>query len=596
VIVQATLLNHQTKVVFFTLTVTAIPTTLTTLNLSTSISADQNFTVYLQYQDGDTTPLENATLGILNPPAQLIYSSFEDLGNGIYRVTLTPLSIGTFDIVFSASKAGYQTDYAGFTLSATIIQTELSVVDELSSESITYSEQSNIFVLYTRVDSGQNVTDAAIRIETPSTGLSSSVVEEVDGGYNIILDPQKSGNWTIYIFASRDNHEESSILFRLEVEPISITVEVVSEPTAMENTDFSVTVKLTEFGTNNTIDDALVWYRFSVSKAGVFREMNSTGVPGEYNVRLSVPLYANSIYRLEINVEKENYRLSDIPDIPFIITPNVFERNSLLIVSSSGVGTFLIIFFVALRISTRRKKAQIANDVANKHRFDDADNIIGVIVMHKKSGIPIYSRIVKGGFEEGIVAAFISAVTHFREEFEAIDEEALTVIPISDIIRAVQTRNLICAFITLRSASMDHNRKMEAYAMQVATYLDDFYTESKPEAAIDARIAEILDYVFDETMDGNLIKFYKAASDEQFPRRYRLLEQLFEDIESRHCSRPVHLASGVSTFGVSEGRGCTLVLEAIEKGLIVQCEDHEQTVEEMEFSEFFKKRNNNDES
>ncbi|MHA2320935.1 MAG: hypothetical protein ACXACG_04685, partial [Candidatus Thorarchaeota archaeon] len=594
VIVHATLLNHEIGVVFFTLTVTAIPTTLTTLNLSTSISADQNFTVYLQYQDEDTTPLENATLGILNPPPQLIYSSFEELGNGVYRVTLTPLSIGTFDIVFSSSKAGYQTDYTGFTLSATIIQTDLNVADDLISDTITYSDQYNLFVLYTRTDSGYNVTDATIRIESPSIGLSSTVVEEVDGGYTIILDPQKSGNWTIYIFASRDNHEESSTLFRLEVEPISISVEFVSELSAMENIEFGVTVKLTEFGTNNTIDDALVWYRFSVSNAGLFREMNSTGVPGEYAVRLSVPLYANSIYRLEISVEKENYRLSDIPDTPFIITPNVIERNSLLIVSSSGVGISLVIFFVALRIFTRKKKAQIEVDIVNKRRFDDADNIIGVIVMHKKSGIPVYSRIVKGGFEEGIVAAFISAVTHFREEFEMFDEEAMTVIPISDIIRAVQTKNLICAFITIRSASMEHNRKMEDYGMQVASYLDDFYTESRPTGVLDTRIAEILDYVFDETMDGNLIKFYKVGEEQQFPRRYRNLEQLLEDIESRHCARPVHLAQGVATFGVSEAHGCTLVLEAIEKRLIMQCDDHEPTVEDMEFADFFNKKNGND--
>lgn len=132
--------------------------------------------------------------------------------------------------------------------------------------------------------------------------------------------------------------------------------------------------------------------------------------------------------------------------------------------------------------------------------------------------------------------------------------------------------------------------------MQVSTYLDDFYTENRPTGALDSRIAEILDYVFDETMDGNLIKFYKVASEQQFPRRYRFLEQLLEDIESRHCARPVHLAQGVATFGVSEARGCTLVLEAIDKGLIMQCEEHEPTVEDMEFVEFFTKKNNNDES
>ena len=167
----------------------------------------------------------------------------------------------------------------------------------------------------------------------------------------------------------------------------------------------------------------------------------------------------------------------------------------------------------------------------------------------------------------------------------------MTVIPISDIIRAVQTRNLICAFITLRSASIEHNRKMESFGQQVATYLDDFYTESKPTSSLDSRITEIIDYVFDETMDGDLIKFYKAASDKQFPRRLRFMEQLLEELDSRHCSRPVYLARGVATYGVSEARGCTLVLEAMEKGIITQCDEHEPSIEDMEFREFFEKKN-----
>ena len=256
-----------------------------------------------------------------------------------------------------------------------------------------------------------------------------------------------------------------------------------------------------------------------------------------------------------------------------------------------GLAVVSIVSLSGLVVYRRKKKAEFVIDIANKRRFDDADNIIGVIVLHKKSGIPIYSRIVKGGFEEGIVAAFISAVTHFREEFETFDEEAMRVIPISDIIRTVQTRNLICAFVTVRSASIDHNRKMESYGMQVGTYLDDIYDDLRPAAATDTKIAQMLDYIFETTMDGSLIKFYKVAISETFPRRYRHLEQLLHDQETKHCSKPVYLAQGVSNFGVTEARGCTLVLEAIEKEFIVQCDDHETIIPKFDFSEFFEERN-----
>ena len=81
----------------------------------------------------------------------------------------------------------------------------------------------------------------------------------------------------------------------------------------------------------------------------------------------------------------------------------------------------------------------------------------------------------------------------------------------------------------------------------------------------------------------------------QFPRRLKFVEQLLEDIDSRHCSRPVYLARGVSTYGVSEARGCTLVLEAMEKGIITQCDEHEPSIEDMEFREFFEKNGKGEE-
>ncbi|MGD9396940.1 MAG: hypothetical protein PVJ05_10970, partial [Candidatus Thorarchaeota archaeon] len=311
ILIRAKLDNHQTQFVLFTLTATSIATTLSVLNSSTSISLDQNFTVTLRFQDEDSIGLENAIISIQNPPTGVAFSQVTNLTEGYYLVTITPLEIGTFDIVFSASKPGYQTDYASFTLTATIIRTDLAI--DLSSSSIIYGQQHDIVVLYTRIDTGKNITGASINVQTSTGDLQWDYSEEVDGGYRITLDPQKAGNWTLYIYASLGTtHEESSTQFQLTVVPISISINFVTELEAMENRPFDIVIKLTNDRTNDTIDDALVWYRFSVSKAGLFREMNSTGVTGEYFVRLSVPLFADSIYRLEINVEKENYVLEEI--------------------------------------------------------------------------------------------------------------------------------------------------------------------------------------------------------------------------------------------------------------------------------------------
>ena len=126
--------------------------------------------------------------------------------------------------------------------------------------------------------------------------------------------------------------------------------------------------------------------------------------------------------------------------------------------------------------------------------------------------------------------------------------------------------------------------------MQASTYLDDFFTADKPPADQDTRIAEILNYVFDETMDGKLIKFHKIETSEKLSKRYRSLEQVLSDMKSTHCSKPLFLAKAVSKYGVSESRGCTLVSEAIEKRLIILCEEHEFPLSDLDLSKFLNKQ------
>jgi len=589
-LVQANLHNHQTRFVFFTLTATEIATSLSVLTPGTTISLDQNFTAYLLFHDEDFTGLEGASLTIPNPPAGASFSEFDDLENGSYRVTVTPLEVGIFDIVFKASKNGYQNGYASLTLGAVRIPTSTHVAGVSSPGSAVFSESYELPVLYERIDTGLNVTGATIDLQaSPITGISWSYIE-ADDGYLITIETTRIGRWTLTITANKTGYASSSVEFILDVNPIPIQVVLLSGYSAVEGRPFGILVRITEQGTSIPVTNASVSFRISTTGSGEFLEMYETTTAGEYTAQFTLPSYSDTTdYTLEVRIEKDNYLyVQGIYEQPFIKTLDIPGRMQPFIIGGSGILAATIILLGGLRISSKKKKVQLDHDLANKRRFDDADNIIGVIVLHKKSGLPIYSKMMKGGFEEGIVAAFITAVTHFREEFEMFDQEAMEVIPISDIIRAVQTRNLICAFITVKSASIDHNRKMEAYARQVGTYLDDLVAEMPSEVA-DSRIIDMLDYIFHTTMDGFLLKFYKVATSEKFPSRYQLLDEIVHDTEMRHCIKPVLLAKGLTSRGLTEAKGCTLVLEAIEKELIVVCEEHESEVPEIDFAEFFSK-------
>ena len=693
ILINASLQDHQTKFASFTLTATSIQALLTAQVSDEIISTDQNTVVTLNLTSAVYGALDGATISPYNPPSGLSVSLVTPLGGGLYNITITPLDIGSYQIVFIAYALNHNEATTLVSLEVTPIQTTLRVDGGFSSASVEYSSGFDLLIFFERDDGSMNISSATIDVTFTSFETLEWENISLAEGYIIRFTTDQVGRWEFTVTASRLGHQTEDIQFVIFITevgtdlsgfspsedlgfggvytftfhyylvgndtagiagatvvatgsgsewmtyddlgngyynitvtpdglghrvvdltfqitgyqsrtvPFDFTVAatevqvVMQPPNWYRYHEFNISIQLVEVESRNVVTDAIITFQLIHNQLIELEGyLNETDVAGVYASTVYPQWFEDSGYTLRILIEKENYALvGDHYDVNVVqnVRPDdvVAQFIATVVPPIIGIIGFCVVAIVGQVTRTKRKKAQIAIDMSNRRRFEDADNIIGVIVMHKNSGIPIYSRIVKGGFEEGIVAAFISAVTHFREEFEMFDDEAMKVIPISDIIRAVQTKNLICAFITLRSASMEHNRKMELYGDQVATYLDDFYNESRPESAIDSRIAEILDYIFDETMDGKLIKFYKATSEQQFPKRYRLLEQLLEDIDTRHCSRPVHLAKGVATFGISEARGCTLILEAIDKRLIAQCEDHESTIEEMGFAEFFEKKN-----
>jgi hypothetical protein len=588
VIIRASLFNYQPWDIRFTLTTTALESSLTVLNTSTTISLDQTFTVYFEFKDKDGVGLDGANLSVQSPPAGVSFAIFEPLGNGEYRITITPLEIGVFDIIFRANKTGYQNVLASFTLGAIRIPTNLRVSSGLSSDSIMFSQQYNLSLLYERIDTHINVTGAFIDLQaSPETDISFSYLE-VEGTYVLFIDTTRTGRWTLTITAQKTGHASSSVEFILDVDPIPIHVELLSGGQVIEGRPYELVVRLTQQGTSNPVTNASIAYRLSPSGTEPFHVMQETSTAGVYLAQIPVPLYsAAADYILEISIEKDNYVYEQgIYTQPFVITIDYDARLVQTASWGGGIIAAVFILFAMLRLSTKKKKKQLEFDLVNKRRFDDADNIIGVIILHKKSGIPIYSRMMKGGFEEGIVAAFITAITHFREEFEMFDTESMAVIPISDIIRAVQTRNLICAFVTVKSASLEHNRNIEDYARQVSRFLDDLL-DGRPDGVIDQKIADMLDYIFNTTMDGFLLQYYKVATSEKFPKRYQLLDDVLHDTDTRHCTKPILLAKGIASYGVTEARGCTLVLEAIENELIVLCDEEETEAIEFKFADFF---------
>ncbi|MFW9832782.1 MAG: hypothetical protein ACFFEK_02210, partial [Candidatus Thorarchaeota archaeon] len=310
ILIGASYSNHQTQFLLFTLTTTAIATTLSLLNASTSIALDQNYTLYMIYQDEDSNALENATI-TTQGTIGVNLSEFEEVGGGVYKVTLYPQEVGIFDLIFRASKPGYQNDSVSFTLGASRIPTNLRIASGLSSDSMIFSDEYQMVLYYWRTDTLVNVTSAEIDVQgVPNTGFTWSV-ESASGGYAITINPLYTGTWRFTLTAQLEGYAPSSLDYILTVNAIEVHIEILSSLVVTEGQPFNITARLTEAISGNPITGALVSFRLSpvgTSGAGEFVQMEETGAPGVYRAIHRIPLFlATSQYTLEIKVNKDNY-------------------------------------------------------------------------------------------------------------------------------------------------------------------------------------------------------------------------------------------------------------------------------------------------
>ena len=568
-LIRASLLNHQLQFSTFTITATAIPSTLTVLNSSSTISFDQNYTVFLHYKSEDFVGLENATLSIQNPSSIVGSTDFIDLKDGYYKVTLMPHEIGTFDLVFHAELPGYQSDTAGFALSATRIQTNLRTSGDISSGSIQYSNLYYLTIFYERTDLNQNVSNAGLDIEVSYEMGLNWTVQELDNGYLVILNANQTGSWTLTITANKANYATRSLQFVFVVTSIPIAVELAPITSVVEGRPFNIVINLTIQGSNTPISGASVSYRIyssGTSGSGEFITLEESQTPGIYSGTFTFPLYIDTTtYTLEVLVQKDNFLLSG-GSAKFSIskTIDIVLRWTPLI-SLSGISIAAIIgSVVGLQIYSTRKKRRNLAALQVKKRFDDVSNILGILVLHKKSGLPIFSKILRGGFEEAMVSAFITAITNFRSEF-GMDEKHwdFNVIPISDIISAVPTHSLIVAFITVRPPSKYQETGMEAFGRAVGAMFDDQYEEIRS-VGMDIEHSRILENLFYDLLDGFLTESYRISKDVTFPKEMKCLVSTAQQLEGAEGFRLEDLAKGMATCGIEESHAYKLVMDAIE--------------------------------
>ncbi|MGV9170884.1 MAG: hypothetical protein ACOC38_13235, partial [Promethearchaeia archaeon] len=421
---------------------------------------------------------------------------------------------------------------------------------------------------------GSEIRSAQVNVSR--SGVGEYEIEETQAGlYNLTVVPGETGNQSLTLIFNKDGCKTKDYILTYLVVRVPIEVSIESSLVGVEGDSVDLEIRVTESDTGDPVTNATVQYGLfpSVGDALITGTAEETS-PGLYVATITAPASDSAGYRLRVQVEKTNFETVDDFSAEFV---SLVNQQARLVYYGTRIGSILAILIISGTVYTvyrKKKKAEYREALAIKRRFDEANDLIGIIVLHKSSGLPVYSRILKGGFDESIISAFVTAITHFRSEFDTESVNARwKVLPISDIIRAVETENLICAFITVSKPSEEQEAKMKQFAIAVGDAIDELY-EDRPSKVDDESVTNLVDALFDSTLDGHLLKHYKRATSEEFPRRYNCLEEVLESTES-HCAKPSYLAKSMSRCGVNEFEASKLVLEAINEDFLVSCEPDE---------------------
>ncbi|MHA2132538.1 MAG: hypothetical protein ACW99J_01625 [Candidatus Thorarchaeota archaeon] len=423
---------------------------------------------------------------------------------------------------------------------------------------------------------------------------------------NYVLTPISLGTYTVTITVPRHNelgydirvraekvhfgtleyeaHLISRILF-MDLAPgtvVSLTdidtdsvLSLVDPQEVIEHRTYMLTIVLVDTETQQGIEDANVTVGLFYSNGTLHSSLPvEFGPEGLYRATIEAP--DRGSFFLNITVSRDHYEDFVFTQILFS-APDVELQNELLLqqvlLAAGGVvGVLLLLAGAVVGRSAygRRRASRALETIALKSRFDDARNIIGCLILMKQAGLPVYSRAIRGDFEEAILGGFISAITSFRSELK--DDELLwSSIPISDVVTAVQTESLTCALMTFTAPSDEQKSKLEALAEGIGLLYDEQLRRPTGLVA-DPEIVRHIDQLFTGYLDIGLLLHYVGFKDPPTSSDLIKVRDAIEESDDGTGSTPEEMTKLMMSRGISEGKALRLVFQAIDDGLLTPTE------------------------
>ena len=524
-----------------------------------------------RYELLNGTGIDDAIIDVnFSPTIGLNVTDLNSTAPGNYSVEIFSFQSGAYTVTVSANKSYHYVGFDSFMIEVGGFGATLSK-ENGSADLVSFGADYRFVVQYANM-TGDGLTGATVEIVdmAPSDWIPvGPLVDEGNGYYSIRLSPPGTGTFTVVVKANFTNHETQYATFSLTVAAVTIKVVDIQGLSGAEDQLTTITLSVVESNTGHPVTSARVVVQVFVNLEKTQNIQLAEVGEGQYSGQFIMPS-SDTIAEIRIYASLDNYILDGEyfqtelhPEMSAfaLLTRTVQQYSPLLFL----IGA-LVVGFIVQKVQSRRSKAEYIDAMVVKKRFDDVRDLLGVIVLHGTSGIPIYSNLIKGGIDDSMLSGFIAAITQFRSEFD-VDLKEWQIIPISDIIRTVSTQNLICAFITLGSPSGTQEERMMQFARAIG-FIFDSHFENAPIHVLNDETQDRFETLFNEMLDGALLVKYRTVEAHKLPRNLRLLEKGAAKMDKHDEFELEELASIMTRSGLEEARAYKTIMDGIEIGYL----------------------------
>ncbi|MFX0048718.1 MAG: hypothetical protein ACFE8G_11200, partial [Candidatus Hermodarchaeota archaeon] len=225
----------------------------------------------------------------------------------------------------------------------------------------------------------------------------------------------------VYLRFEQNNYTTTIFAFQIFVNQVEINVETIDFEgliSGVPGGSVLIRLNLTESGSSNFIENATVFYSWNFG-AGYFNYLGN----GIYENKLSLPSGFEGNYNFKIIISKEGV-LYKTKEFAFFIEIRQLEGPNIIIwiIIISLIAIVGILGALSLRsyVIIPKRREREAELLGKIQVYKDVWNIRAVVVIHRKSGLPVFSKdisIMEKGQDSFLISGFVQAITAFSESF-----------------------------------------------------------------------------------------------------------------------------------------------------------------------------------